>query len=75
MYKDYRILWDVNHFDWKEVTKRLHTKVYEDDKEYELNYNINRTPFVMLSLIVDLNKRVAELEYQVKCLEEGERVK
>jgi len=62
---DYKILWDVNWNDWREIKKRFQDKLPPDDDKFRINHHLNIN-FPILSLLINLNKRIEELEYQLK---------
>ena len=70
---DYKILWDVSSFDWREVEKRFQEKFPEEDTMFKLNCALNKTPLVVFSLLTNLNKRVEELEYELKELKSTQK--
>lgn len=63
-----KILWNVSEFDWRRFKERFDEKVPEDDNSYRINYTLNHVPLVISALLVDLNKRVKELEEEIKSL-------
>jgi hypothetical protein len=66
MNNDKKILWDVSSFDWNFFKERFRDKLPEDDNQYRINYTLNHVPLVISALLVNLNKRVEELESEIR---------
>jgi len=66
---DYKILWDVSCIDWREIRERFQDKLPSDDDKFRINHHLNIN-FPIFSLLINLNKRIEELEYQIKELQQ-----
>lgn len=71
MSKDKRIAWDVSKFDWWSFRQKFEDTI-PDDNSQRINYSINHIPHVVSALLVNLNKRVEELEHQLSHNSENE---
>lgn len=69
---DYEMLWEVSKFDWQEVKKRFEDKLPNKDAQ-RLNKHLN-VSFPLVALLVNLNKRVEELEYELNEIKGGKRL-
>ena len=60
------IIIEPSEFTWKELKEIYEDKAFGNDLDYRMRNTINKVPRAIMELLFNLNKRVEELEYQLK---------
>lgn len=66
--KNPMIIDEVSSFDWNYIREKVRNKDF-DDNSFRVNNALNKTHLVILNLLLNLNKRLDNLEYKFREIE------